>query len=159
MSNALFEIEGFPQLQAKIKQLPDKIKKREMLKILRAVAKPTVQAAKAEAPVGEREHKRYSKRDGGVIATYQPGNLKKSIGNITGKRGMARVNAVIYVGPRSKGRKNDGYYGGMVHGGTKFQKANKFMDRAFNRTQGQVTEDAAAKTAAYIQKQINKLST
>ncbi len=129
-----------------------------MLKVLRQVAKPTVAAARAQAPVGNKTHKRYSRKDGTVLATYQPGNLKKSIGNITGKRGLGKVNAVLYVGPRSKGRKYDGYYGGMVHGGTKFQRPNPFMDRAYNQTKAMVTKDAEVKVAAAIQKQINRLS-
>lgn len=158
MSKALFEIEGFDKLNAKIKQLPDKVKKREMLKVLRQVAKPTVAAARSQAPVGTRRHKRYSRRDGSVLGVYDPGNLKKSIGNITGRRGRARTNAVLYVGPRSKGRKYDGYYGAMVHGGTKFQKPNPYMDRAYNQTKGMVTKDAEEKVAAAIQKQIDKLS-
>lgn len=158
MSKTLFEIEGFDTLNRKIKLLPDKVKRREMLKILRQVAKPTVAAARSHAPTGNKPHKRYSRRDGSVLAEYNPGNLKKSIGNITGRRGKARTNAVLYVGPRSKGRKYDGYYGGMVHGGTKFQKANPFMDRAYSQTKGLVTKDAEQKVAAAIQKQINKLS-
>ena len=158
MSKSVFEIEGFGKLQAKIKQLPDKVKKREMLKVLRKVTKPTIDAARQQAPVGDKVHKRYSRRDGSVLGTYNPGNLKKSIGNITGRRGFAKTNAVIYVGPRSKGRKYDGYYGAMVHGGTKFQKANKYMDRAYNQTKGKVTKDAEEKVAKAIQKQIDKLS-
>jgi len=158
MSKQLFEIEGFKTLQSKIKRLPDKVKKREMLRVLRAVAKPTVAAARSEAPVGDKVHKRYSRRDGSVLGVYNPGNLKKSIGNITGRRGSAKVNAVLYVGPRSKGRKYDGYYGAMVHGGTKFQRPNKYMDRAYNRTKGLVTRDAEDKVAKAIQRQIDKLS-
>lgn len=158
MSKELFEIKGFDTLRAKVKQLPDKLKKREMLRILRIVAKPTVSAARQEAPVGDRVHKRYSRRDGRVLGVYNPGNLRKSIGNITGKKGLGRVNAVLYVGPRSKGRKYDGYYGHMVHGGTVKQEANPYMDRAYNRTKGQVTVDAEARVAKALQKQIDKLS-
>ena len=158
MSKSIIEIEGFKELNRKIKQLPDKLKKREMLKVLRIVAKPTVAAARAQAPVGNKPHKRYSRRDGSVLGSYLPGNLKKSIGNITGKRGLGRQNAVIYVGARSKGKKYDGYYGGMVHGGTVHQAANPFMDRAYNQTKGMVTADAEIKTAKLLQRQIDKLS-
>lgn len=158
MSRTLYEIEGFRALQGKIKVLPDKVKKREMLKILRQVSKPTVAAARATAPIGKKVHKRYSRKNGAVLGVYSPGNLKKSIGNITGRKGSARKNAVIYVGPRSKGRKYDGYYGAMVHGGTKSQSKNPYMDRAFSKTKGLVTRDAEVKVAAAIQKQINKLS-
>lgn len=129
-----------------------------MLKILRIAARPTVAAARSAAPVGDRNHKRYSRRDGAVLGEYSPGNLRASIGNITGRRGSARVNAVIYVGPRSKGRKKDGYYGAMVHGGTKNQAANPFMDRALAATGALVTKVAEKKIALALQRQINKLS-
>ncbi len=154
----LYRITGFKELEAKIKRLPTKVKKREMLKLLRIIAKPTVAAARQQAPVGKRPHKRYSRKDGAVIGSYLPGNLRKSIGNITGRRGFGRKNAVIYVGPRSKGRKNDGYYGAMVEGGTIFQGANPYMDRAYNITKATVTRDAEVKTARLIQRQIDKLS-
>lgn len=158
MSKTIFEIEGFDTLQRKIEQLPDKVKRREMLRLMRAAAKPTVSAARQEAPVGNRVHKRYSRRDGSLLATYQPGNLRKSIGNITGRKGLGRQNAVIYVGPRSKGRKYDGYYGAMVHGGTKWQKPNPFMKRAYNKTEGRVTKELEERTVKYVQKQIDRLS-
>lgn len=158
MSKSIVDITGFKELNAKIKTLPDKVKKREMLKVLRIAAKPTVAAARQEAPVGDKVHKRYSRRDGSVLGVYDPGNLRKSIGNITGKKGLGRANAVLYVGPRSKGKKYDGYYGHMVHSGTKTQSANPFMDRAYNRTKAQVTADTEKKVAKLIQRQIDKLS-
>lgn len=159
MSRLSVHIEGMDRLQAKIKQLPEKVKKRETLRLLRIVAKPTVAAARAQAPVGKRPHKRYSRRTGAVLGEYQPGNLRKSIGNITGKRGSAKINAVLYVGPRSKGRKYDGYYGAMVHYGTVDQRANPFMRRAFVQTQGGVTKEAGARMTRLIQKNIDRLST
>lgn len=155
MAKPLFKIEGFAELHKKIKQLPDKVKKREVLKILGQVANPTVKAARTQAPVSKKPHVQAGKRTYKVI---QPGNLKKSIGKIRGKRGSAKVNAVLYVGPRSKGRKHDGWYGAMVHGGTKKQTANPFMDRAYNQTKGQVTADAEKKIAKYIDKQVKRLS-
>ena len=54
MSKDLVEITGFPELQAKLKQLPDKVKKAEMLKILGQVANATVSAAKSQAPQSKR---------------------------------------------------------------------------------------------------------
>lgn len=155
MSKSLVEIQGFAELQAKLKQLPDKVTRREMLKVLGQVANPTVKAATNEAPKSKKQHIISGKRARKVI---DPGNLKKSIGKITGKRGLGKENAVLYVGPRSKGKKNDGWYGMFVNKGTKKQKANPFMQRAYEQTKGGVTADAEAKVAAYIQKQINRLS-
>lgn len=156
MSKPLVEIQGFTELNQKLKSLGnDKVKRREMLKVLGQVANPTVKAARNQAPQSKKPHLISGKRTRKII---EPGNLKKSIGKITGKRGLGKTNAVLYVGPRSKGRKNDGWYGAFVHGGTKHQQPNKFMDRAYAQTGGGVTRDAEDKVAAYIQKQINKLS-
>ncbi len=158
MSNgkSIIQVEGFDRLQQKIKQLPDKVKKREVYKILGQAANATVKAARSQAPQSSKQHVQAGKRTYKII---QPGNLKKSIGKIKGKRGSAKVNAVLYVGPRSKGRKNDGFYGAFVHGGTKLQQPNKFMDRAYNQTKGLVTQESERRIVKYIDKQITKLST
>lgn len=156
MSKSLVEIQGFAELQRQLKQLGnDKIKKREMLKVLGQVANPTVKAARGQAPISKRSHVQSGKRSRRVI---QPGNLKKSIGKITGRRGLGKNNAVIYVGPKSKGRKNDGWYGKFVQHGTVRQSANPFMKRAYQQTKGGVTADAEIKVMRYIQKQIDRLS-
>lgn len=172
MSKSMFEIEGFEELQKKIKNLADdKSKKREIVGILKQVAKSTVDAAKQNAPTSKKEHKARGK-------IIQPGNLKKSIGTITGKKGTAKDNAVVYVGPRAKG-KQDGWYGHFVEYETNVYskgfkrkrkkganngaairktKADPFMARAYNQTKGGVTQDAEVKVARYIQKRIDKLS-
>lgn len=168
MSRPLVEITGFNELQDKIKQLANvKDKKREMLLILRQVAKPTLAAARAFVPVSKKAHK----LRGAII---QPENLKKSLGNITGKQ----ENPTIYIGPRAKGG-NKGWYGHFVEYPVNVyakgfkrkrkkgansaaaigqKKANPFMKNAYAATQGQVTADAEVKVAAFIQRRINKLS-
>lgn len=156
MSKQLVEITGFDELQKQLTRLgKDSLKRREILKILGQVANPTLKAARANAPVSRRSHVQSGKRSKKII---EPGNLKKSLGKIRGKRGSAKVNAVLYVGPRAKGRKNDGWYAKFVHAGTKKQKANRFMQRAADQTQGLVTADAEVKVTRYLQAQINRLS-
>jgi|GEM_PF-5124931 len=146
------EIQGFEELQRKIKLLGnDRLKRNEMLKIQRQVAKSTVGAARSQAPVSKKAHVISGSRARKVI---QPGQLRDSIGTITGK---AKTKAVIYVGPRTKG-KWDGWYGAMVHGGTVLQKANPFMQRAYNQTQGRIVPELESKVTRYVQKQIDKLS-
>jgi len=152
MAKDLIEIQGFNLLRAKIKQLPDKVKRSELLKVLRVVAEPTVKAARGTVPVSKKPHLQSGKRTRKLI---QPGNLKKSIGKIVAKRN--KVDAVLVVGPRVKG-KHDGWYGAFVEGGTINQKPNPFMNRAYKQTKGKVTADAEAKVSAYVQKQINRLS-
>lgn len=174
MSNkAIIDITGFEELQRKIKQLGnDKDKRREILNILRQEAKSTVQAAKRFAPVSKKPH---------VVRgqTINPGNLRDSIGNITGKN---KERPTIFVGPRVKG-KNKGWYGAMVEkghnvyragfrrkkrtlGSTKryasqaigFVKPRPYMKPAYELTQGKVTKELEQKTARFIQRRIDKLS-
>lgn len=159
MSKSIVEIEGFTELLAKIKQLPDKVKRREMLKVLRQSSKATVRAARANAPVSKKQHV----ISGATRArrVIQPGNLKKAIGNRTGKD---KGKAIIYVGAR-KTKKFDAYYSAIVIRGARRAnnnpsgfKGNPFIDRAYNSTKGQVTADTEKNVARYIQKQIDKLS-
>jgi|TARA_R110002074_G_scaffold331407_1_gene501802 HK97 gp10 family phage protein len=164
MSKQLVEIKGFQELQRKIKSLSnDKVKKREVLKILGQVANPTVKAAKALAPVGSgfvtvngksyaRTKRQVGKRSYGA---YVAGVARKSIG----KKNMRRSkNAILYVSPRST-KKTDGFHARQfVLRGTKNQDSNPFIDKAYDQTKGGVTKDAEVRMARYIQKQINRLS-
>lgn len=168
MSNLAIEIKGFPELLKKIKELSnDKDKRREALALWREVAKPTLQAARLLAPTSKRVHVARKTR-------ITPGNLKKSLGLITGKS----ENPTILVGPRVKGN-NKGWYGHFVHDGVNlYQKGfkrkhkkgannhaaksrtqgNPYLDKAYQATQGRVTADAEAKFAKFIQRRIDKLS-
>jgi hypothetical protein len=158
MSKSVVEITGFKELQAKIKLLADdKDKKRELLLLLRQVAKPTLEAAKAFVP------KKTLK-------------LQKSLGFISSKA----INPTVLVGPRVKGQ-NKGWYGHMVHEGHNIYakgfkrkrkgggvndyaaksrtKAQPYMTEAYAATEGLVTADAEKKVTAFIQRRIDKLST
>lgn len=168
MSNIRVDVIGFDKLTAQLKQLAnDKDKKREVLIILRQVAKPTLNVARNLAPVSKKPHVSRGK-------TIQPGNLKKSLGNITGKQ----QNPTIYVGARAKGV-NDGWYAHFVHDGrnvyrTGFKRkrvrgansagairrtqGNPFLTKAYERTNGQVTADAEKQMVAFIQRRIKRLS-
>lgn len=180
MSRLQVQVEGFSELENKIKLLAsDKDKRKEVLMILRQVAKPTLRAAKATAPTAKKPHTIGGKtRSKKVI---QPGNLRKSIGEIVGKRGQSKENPTLYIGPRAKGN-FDGFYGAWVHEGhnlyragykrkrtasgtatnnanaTRKTRSNPFMKRAANQTQSSVASDAEKKMAKFIQRRIDKLS-
>ena len=168
-SNIRVDVIGFDKLMLQLKKLSDdKDKRRETLMILREIAKPTIQAAKQLAPISKRSHIARGKK---IVS----GNLKKSIGAITGRRAK---NPTIYAGPRAKGA-FDGWYGHFVHDGHNLYKkgfkrkrkkganalgatgrtqANPFMTNAYKATNGVVTADAERKMAAFIQRRIDKLS-
>lgn len=167
-SNIKIEIDGIDKLTEQLKRLAnDRDKKREVLIILRNVAKPTLNAARVLAPISKRSHKARGK-------TIAPGNLKKSLGNITGKQ----ENPTIYVGARAKGS-NNGWYAHFVHDGrniyrTGFKRkrirganngsairrteGNPFLTKAYQQTNGTVTADAEKQMAAFIQRRIQRLS-
>lgn len=168
----LIEVDGFAELQSKLKTLADdKTKKREVIAILRQVANSTVRAARQNAPISNKPHKARGK-------TIQPGNLKKSIGVIVGKKGDAKVNPTVYAGPRAKGN-NNGWYGHFVEYGinvynkgfkrkrkaganasaaVRRTKANPFMQRAYQQTGGKVLKESEQRMINFIQKRIDKLS-
>ena len=168
MSRSVVEITGFKELQNLIKDIgDDKNKRKESLILLRQIAKPTLDVAKQMAPVSKKVHEARGKK-------IQPGNLKKSLGNITSKS----KNPTILVGPRAKG-KNDGWYGHFVHDGVNIyrkgfkrkhkkgannsaalsrSKANPFLRKAFETTEGKVTKDAEQKFEKFLQRRIDKLS-
>lgn len=169
MSNSLgITVTGFDELKRKIELLAsDKDKKTEMLLILRQVAKPTLNAARVLAPVSKKRHTARGVR-------IDPGNLRKSLGNITGKG----PNPTIYVGARAKGV-NKGWYAHFVHDGINvynkgFKRkhtkgannnaairrtaSNPFLTQAYESTKNNVTADAERKMALFIQRRIDKLS-
>jgi len=168
MSSFNVEVTGFDALVNEIKKLADdKTKRKESLMILRQIAKPTLEAAKREVPVSKRVHVARGER-------ISPGNLKKSLGTITGKN---KENPTILVGPRVKGSQK-GWYGHMVHDGVNVYRkgfkrkhkkgannnaairrtrANPYLTRAYDQTQGKVTAEAEAKFVKFVQRRLNKL--
>jgi len=158
VNNLIFEAEGFDTLRQKIKKLPDKVKVREVRKILRRGARPVVKAARDEAP-------------------KRTGVGRKSIKATTMTR--ARV-PMIVVGPSSRG-KYDGWYlrqfvipgHNIYRGGFKRNRkgnkaynatgaksrvpANPFMDRAKMMTEGKVTRKTLDGMETYLKKQIDRL--
>lgn len=155
MSKGLFEISGFEELQQQLKKLPDKVKKREVVKLLGQAANPTVKAAKRLAPQSKKEHTISGKTR--AKKTFQSGNLKKSIG----KKTMTRAkNPKIVIRANSR-KAADGFYGRqfLLRGTKKGNRlqSNPFMDEAYQQTGGRVTADAEKKIEKYIQKQINRL--
>ncbi len=171
MSKPIFEIKGFDELTKKIKKLPDRAKKREVIKILRRSAQTTVKAARQEAPKSEKVH---TLKGGKEI---QPGNTKKSIGVQVARKAK---NPMIVVRPRSTGQ-YDGFYArafvifghNIYRAGFRRNRrgnrrlnnrgaksripANPFMNRAKQKTEGKVSKEALASTEKYIQKLIDRL--
>lgn len=100
-----------------------------------------VSAIKARAPQSLQKHSRYSQGIrragpgyGKKVATYSPGNLKRSIKTLDFKRSNA-----VFVGPNLakgaakgnfSGNRTDAYYAGMVNSGTEKMAGKYFVESA-----------------------------
>ena len=121
------------KLRAVAKALPDK----EVKKMLIEAAKPIVDQARSAAPVSKRIHKRW--KDGKHVATYHPGNLRRSIKVLRG--GVFRKTKNVFIGPALtkdstgvfRGKRVDAYYAHMVEFGTSRQPGRRYMQKGFNR--------------------------
>jgi len=173
VSKSLVEIKGFPELQSQLKRFVDRVKRKEVLKILGQVANPSLKAAQGFVPVSTQVHYRYTGVKKGIRRTnvtgpdkikINPRNLKKSLKKIVAKR--SKINAILDVGAkaaRRKGKTPDGYYAHMVvkkgfKGTKRVGKTNDFLKKAYDKTKGGVTKDSEKRVERYLQKQINRLS-
>lgn len=131
------------QLQSELNTLIRKLDglsgatKRERDRVLMEAAGPLRSAIAGRAPQSDKPHSRYStpkisgklrapKGMGRIVATYQPGNLRKSVQTLRFRRSKA-----VFIGPkvrRSGGQMPDGYYAHMVNFGTTQQSAQRFVE-------------------------------
>ena len=117
----------------KLRKLPLEYQNKALKKVLRKNAKPLIVKAKSNIPRAAKPVHRY--KDGKIVATYSPGNLRRSIGIIPRLR---RTNAV-FVGPRTGGKlKSDGYYGHFLELGTAFIQGIHYMENAYKATRNTV---------------------
>ena len=147
----------FDRTIKKLKSMPDAISPRVRKKILRSAADHFVDAARANIKDSTKAHHRYSHRgkltsrlkagkgSGRVIATYKPGNLRRSIQIL--RHGKFRRLQSVFVGPKADRSpsgvfgnedKVDGYYAHMVEFGTVNSAPQPFMRPAFIASRGKV---------------------
>jgi hypothetical protein len=170
---SVLTVEGFEEFNKKLKQLPDKAKRTEVIMLQKKLAKPVIDAYKAALPVGKRRtHSRITGRKSKNVKkiSYTAGNLQRSVRAVSVPASKTGGNPSIVVRPAIKG-KNDGYYRFMVvkpdtkvgsgkRGSRigKNQVVDEARDKALTRTGHFAQKEAREKTAKYIQKKINKMS-
>lgn len=194
MANDFLKVEGIEELTKKLKTLDDNVKRTEVLKIQRRLAKPLLDAYREKLPEsnksrsrltgartgkrGNKKHREKSKLASHNVFDYTGGNLKRATKIISVPKRYTGGNPSIVIQPTSpkgslktkKGKtKDDAYYRFMIvakgfkgSGRGSRKGANTVVRDARNATlaatQGMTTKEAEQKTAAYIQKQINRLS-
>jgi len=139
-----------------LKELSKIFDDKTLRKILRRGARTFIKAAKQNAPVSSRIHHRYStvkllKRvkapngRGNIVASYAPGNLKRSIRVLP----MRRLKRAVLIGPKKSrnpkgmfaGRRTDAYYAPWVEFGTEKAKPAPFIFPAWQATKTIVQRD------------------
>jgi len=142
-----FEIEGFKELNEKIKRLPDRVKRKEILAIQRRLAKPIQAAYAGNLP-----------KKGGTLAK------SVAIKSVSARRSGG--NPAIEIVPGKRG-KNVAFYKFMVvPKGTRLERGSRkglntvtpaARDRTLAKAGGIAARAAELKVAKYIQKKINTL--
>lgn len=168
-NNTLFEIDGFDELNVKLKKLPDRVKRLEILKIQRRAMRPAVEAYRRELPQSDSGSTRYVKKGKSKTQgiSHVAGNLKKSVRVKTVPAKYTDGNPHLQVLPDKTG-KYDGYYKFMVvkKGFTGSGRGSRIghntvvpvaRDKAYEATKGRILDDAAEKIKKYIQKRIDTL--
>lgn len=163
-NNTFFEIDGFDELNEKLKKLPDRVKRLEILKIQRRAMRPAVEAYRRELPQSDSGSSRYVDRN---RIRHVAGTLKKSVRVRTVPAKYTDGNPQVQVLPDKTG-KYDGYYKFMVvkKGFTGSGRGSRIghntvvpeaRDKAYEATKGRILDDAAEKIKKHIQKRIDTL--
>lgn len=152
-----FEIEGFDDVINAIKQLPDKIKHREVIKILKRQAKPTQRVMIAQAPrIKDGRTMKYHRKKS---IEYRPGNLKRSIKMFS--RGPDYP--TVFVGAQAKKPEGSGYYSSFIQYGTNngkrgIRRKNDFVKRTDDMVSDIMGDNASGELVKYITKEAKKLN-
>ena len=146
-------IEGMDGVIGEIKALTnDRMKRLEIIKILRQQVKPILSAVKAKTPVADEDIK-FRKR------IYHPENLKKSMAIKTSP--MKKYPNVL-VGPRKGSDKtNDGFYSFFIQYGYLWNyriPANDFIGDAAGPLLGSVSTTMSVQLEKYIYKKAQTLN-
>lgn len=133
-------VSGLNTIAVNLEKLKQQFGAKATKKIQNEAAKLIIDSAKAKVDVSTKPHQRKDK-SGKVIATYYPGNLKRSIGLVTFKKSKT---GFTFVGPRLyksgssgdfKGNRIDGYYGHFVEYNVGWgRKTGPYMRPAYDET-------------------------
>lgn len=145
------EVRGFDELNRNLKRLNDRVKRSEIIKLMRRLARPVVAKYRSELP-----------RD--------KGTLRGSVGVRSLSSRRSGGNPVISVRPGKRGR-YDAYYQFMVvpkgtELGSRARGSRKgrnivvpdARDRTLNAMENGLVRQASDESAKYVQKQIDRLS-
>jgi len=142
-------VEGMDEVISQIKSISnDRMKRNEILKILRKQAKPILAAIRANTPVSD---KTIIGRNGKV---YEPENLKKSMAI---KTSPLKNYPNVLVGPKKgNSSKYDGFYAFFIQEGVYGIPANDFIMEAARPLLNSTEKTMSVELEKYIDKKIQQ---
>lgn len=130
---ARYEVQGAVELGKKLRHLKSAAQSRVMRTAANFAMTPVLQAARANAPVGDRPHKTYKGR------TVAPGFLKR---NVKKRSRLSRDKSRAYASVTAAG---EAWYGSLLEKGYLDVPARPWLRPAFNSNREQVKERFASK--------------
>jgi HK97 gp10 family phage protein len=125
--NVKIDFKGLDQLMKQLGKLPEAVQEDAYKKVVVPAAVQIKERMQSHIRDSKEPHKRY--KAGKVIATYEPGNLRRSI-----KIRRRKRDGKTMIGPTAlkkgkangtySGRRVDAYYASFVNNGTRFMKNN-----------------------------------
>ena len=151
-----FDIQGIEGVTNEIKSLSDdKLKRREILKVLRRQVKPILEALKQNTPIAQND---ITVRN----VTYSPGNLKKAMAI---KTSPSKKYPNVLIGPRygRGGKKYDGFYAWWIEYANGTHESNptggkNFIQKTLVQKGESVTKVASEQLKKYIDKKAKTLN-
>jgi hypothetical protein len=151
-----FDIQGIEGVTNEIKSLSDdKLKRREILKVLRRQVKPILEALKQNTPIAQND---ITVRG----TTYSPGNLKKAMAI---KTSPSKKYPNVLIGPRygRGGKKYDGFYAWWIEYAKGTHESNptggkNFIQKTLLQKGDSVTKVASEQLKKYIDKKAKTLN-
>ena len=151
-----YKIEGFEGVMLEIQSLDDKMKRSEILKILRRQMQPVLDKMRQNAPNQRTEIINVRGTD------YRPQELKNSLAIKTSPQ---KKYPNVLVGPRQgKGKKKfDGFYAWWIEYGVGTHIANptgkkNFIQKTYSETSDKIYTQASDKLEKYIKRKAKKLN-
>lgn len=142
MSDLTMKLEGFEELEKSLKEVPQALKYDIVMDTLVKAGKIVV-AERNTAPkskrkkfLKERRHFTKSKGQHKITTKHGAGELRRSFGIVKSKKSKTPL---IWAGPRQGYTNFDAYWAGWVEFGTEKQKAQGYIKKIFDRTEGRVT--------------------
>lgn len=147
------KLEGFEEFIEIVKKLPDNVKSKAMMEIMKKNLKPVALAIRNQTPISSKlYHVRYRRGKGDTVTTIR-GNLRRSIEI----KGFSRGNKPVAYAGIQKTSGADGWYGFFLERGTKYISKNPFINRAATMMLPIATEMLTTDIKGYIAKNARKL--